>query len=434
MAKRVRRSRRGSVSRYTYRSAGDKVARWRWQLWVPSDPENPDSELVRVGGSGYETAEAAEDALSEALRKRADAERFARGVPTLGQYLVLWLDGLRLEASTVVGYRRIARNHIAPRVAVLHTRDQVPDGARAMLGDIRLDKLTASRIARHYRQLERSGRADAGHRGEPLSANSVNKVHMVLGAALDAAVDDGYISSNPARKTRTVDAPRGRQIRAARPEITTWSATELSAFLAWNRDVFDDELYPLWLTIAATGMRRSEALALRFDDVDFDQYRIRVRRAVDTSRAGQVKTTKTGAARQLDIDANLLEALREARSLRGQVSLDLARTDAYVFATLNGRVRSPNEVSRRWRHRVQRAQAELETELATITLKELRHTHATLLLSNGEHPKVVQERLGHSTIATTMNIYSHVTPTMQRDAADRFSMLVDGTNDTLAQK
>ena len=113
------------------------------------------------------------------------------------------------------------------------------------------------------------------------------------------------------------------------------------------------------------------------------------------------------------------------KAKRGAISLDLARADAYVFGNDAGEIRSPNEVSRRWTSRVQRAQAQLD-ELPRVTLKGLRHTHATLLLEPGEHPKVVQERLGHSTITTTMNIYSHVTPTMQKAAVDRFAAHLDG--------
>ena len=139
----------------------------------------------------------------------------------------------------------------------------------------------------------------------------------------------------------------------------------------------------------------------------------------------KAKTTKTGSARVLDLDAETLAVLKAYKVKRGTISLDLARADAYVFGNDAGEIRSPNEVSRRWTHRVRRAQTDLD-ELPRVTLKGLRHTHATLLLELGEHPKVVQERLGHSTITTTMNIYSHVTPTMQKAAVDRFAAHLDG--------
>lgn len=135
--------------------------------------------------------------------------------------------------------------------------------------------------------------------------------------------------------------------------------------------------------------------------------------------------TKTGSARVVDIDSVTLDALKSWKATRGSIALGFARADAYVFGNLDGAIRSPNEVGRRWTYRVAAAQKALP-ELKRITLKGLRHTHATLLLELGEHPKVVQERLGHSTITTTMNIYSHVTPTMQRTAIDRLAAHIEG--------
>ncbi|WP_248152131.1 tyrosine-type recombinase/integrase [Microbacterium aoyamense] len=330
----------------------------------------------------------------------------AAGAPTVGAFAAQWLDGLRLEASTIQGYTRIVRNHVVPQ-----------------LGATRLDRLTSSRLSTHYRFLEREGRRDGKHWGEPLSANTVNKVHVVIGALLDAAIEDGLISVNVARKRRTVQAPTSKQVRTQRPEVATWSAAELAAFLAWDRDVYRDDLYSLWHAIAYTGMRRSEALALRWGDVDIVHGRISVRRAADTARAREVKTTKTGGGRAIDIDPATVAVLRAYKALRGQVHLPHAHADAFAFGNMSGELRAPNEISRRWVYRVATAQR-AGIDVPRLTLKGLRHTHATLLLEAGTHAKVVQERLGHADISTTMNIYSHVTPTMQRSAADRFAELL----------
>jgi len=108
-----------------------------------------------------------------------------------------WVTSLRLADSTIKGYRKIIRNHIAPG-----------------LGRIRIDNLTATRIGSHYLELEKSGRKDECGKGKPLSANSIHKVHVVLGAILDAAIDDGLIQVNPAKKKRTVNAPKSSQVRA----------------------------------------------------------------------------------------------------------------------------------------------------------------------------------------------------------------------------
>jgi len=179
-------------------------------------------------------------------------------------------------------------------------------------------------------------------------------------------------------------------------------------------------MFPLWRTLAYTGMRRSESLALRWSDINFTTGRISLRRAVDVTLPNTTKVTKTGSARVIDIDAETLGVLKAHKISRGAISLDLALADAYVFGDDNGAIRVPDAVTSRWTRRLDWATAQIDS-LPRVTLKGLRHAHATLLLELGEHPKVVRERLGHSTITTTMNIYSHVTPTMQKSAIDRFA-------------
>lgn len=121
----------------------------------------------------------------------------------------------------------------------------------------------------------------------------------------------------------------------------------------------------------------------------------------------------------IDVDADTLKVLAGYKVARAEVSFELAKADAYVFDD-DGKLRSPDAMTSRWDRRMKWI-AKIHKTLSRVTIKGLRHTHATLLLELGEHPKVVQERLGHSTITTTMNIYSHVTPTMQRSAVTRFA-------------
>lgn len=404
MATGSRRRGRGSITSYKT-NAG---VRWRFQLWVPIDPERPDDGERQAGKAGFATAEEADDALTDAKNQLKNQLKFVRTSPTVATYIDQWIDGLQLESSTILGYKRIVKNHIKPE-----------------LGKLALDKVTATRLSAHYKHLLARGRKDANHLGEPLSANTVNKVHVCLGAMFDAAKDDGYIAVNPARKRKVVKAPTGRQIKAQAPEQATWTGPQLTAFLAWDRDVLEDDLFTLWRTIAMTGVRRSEALAVQWRDIDLTNRRLSIRRALDTTARNTVKLTKTGGARVIDLDEGTMKVLKAWRVQRGKVSLELATAGAYLFGNLQGGTRSPNEVSRRWRLRVEKARAALgEDALPVVTLKGLRHTHATLMLESGVHPKVVQERLGHSTITTTMNVYSHVTPTMQRAAADQVAGLL----------
>lgn len=402
LVKRQRRSRSrqpGSIQEYPTREG----KRWRFQIYVPKDPEYPERGSRRLTRSGFTSTDEANDALQEALKQRKQNEKFGSKVPLIGTYADEWVGGLKLADSTIKGYKKIIRNHIRPQ-----------------LGDIRLDQLTATRVARHYRDLEQHGRADKLGKGKPLSANTVNKVHVLLGSIMDAAIDDGHLTVNPTKKKRTVKAPTTSQVRAQKPEIVTWTGEQLSTFLAWDRDELKDELFPLWRLIAYSGVRRSEALALKWSDINAKTMRISIRRAVNTEDWTQTKTTKTGNARVIDIDAETLKVLAAYKVERAELAFDLAKADAYVFSDDNGKLRSPDAMTSRWDRRLKWATAKFDS-LHRVTLKGLRHTHATLLLELGEHPKVVQERLGHSTITTTMNIYSHVTPTMQRSAVDRFA-------------
>lgn len=396
---RTRRRGKGSIQDYATKSG----VRWRFQIRVPIDPEDPDLGDKKYSRGGFVTAADADDAMQEALRKKKSQERFSGKVPRLGPYAENWVAGLDLADSTIKGYRKLISNHITP-----------------YLGQIDLDKLTATRIARHYQELKKSGRKDEGHKGEPLSPNTVHKTHVVLGAILDAAIEDGHISMNPAKKRNIVKAPRAKEIKAARPEAATWDADELRTALTWLRDKRKDEHFALWQVFAFTGMRRSEALALRWKDINTKTQRISIRRAVNTVDWSKTKTVKTGSPRVIDIDEETLKVLSKYKIARAELSFSLVKPDAFVFADESGLIRSPDAVTSLWARRVFWL-IDAYPDMVRVNIKGLRHTHATLLLELGVHPKVVQERLGHSTITTTMNIYSHVTPTMQRSAVEGFA-------------
>ncbi len=181
------------------------------------------------------TAADADSALQDALRQRDQHEKFGGRVPTLGVYADAWTEGLKLADSTIAGYKKIIRNHLRPQ-----------------LGHYPLDKLTPTRIARHYRELEQHGRKDEQDKGGPLSANTVHKAHVVLGAILDAAIEDGHLTTNPAKR-KTAKAPTTSRMRGEKAELVTWTADQLAAFLAWDRDEKQDELFALWWLIATPG-------------------------------------------------------------------------------------------------------------------------------------------------------------------------------------
>lgn len=352
---------------------------------------------------GFTTRKAAADFLREQTSKVQRGEHVAPNRVTVADHFGQWLDGLRKEPSTIASYRKNVRLHVVP-----------------YLGSLRLDQLTGTRLTKLYRHLETSGRAD-GQGG--LSPRTVRYVHTIIHAGLRAAVRDGLVLANAADKA---DPPSAKQ--AASPEMTYWTAPQLRTFLAHDPE---HELAMAWRLLANTGMRRGEALALQWRDVDWATGRLSVRRAVTvvkTKGAGEeivMGKPKSGRARVVDLDPTTLAALRSYRAERAEISLGLARDEALVLGTVDGAVRHPERFTRAWSAAVGRARRDV-TDLPAIRLHDLRHTHATILLGAGTPVKVVSERLGHASAMITLGVYAHVMPGMQAEAAATFASLLAG--------
>lgn len=398
---RRRQAGEGTISEYATKAG----PRWLIKYAVP----NEDGSKRYVLRRGFTSRQAAATELRKLLATVDQGTHVAPSKLTVDQHFSEWLDGLRLSPSTVASYRKNVRLHVVPHI-----------------GAVRLDQLTGTRLTALYRKLETSGRAD-GLGG--LSARTVRYVATIIHASLKAAVRDGRLAVNPADKATP---PSAKQ--AASPEMSTWTADQLRAFLD-HAKANDDELHIAWLLLAITGMRRGELLALRWGDVDLDNATVSVRRsAVLVKQKGGGEETvigppKSGKARVVDIDGGTVAALRAHKKARGSISLGFARDDALVIGDLAGQVRHPERFSRTFQSRVTSAArklAEQEVELSGIRLHDLRHTAATLMLRAGVHPKIVQERLGHATVSITMDVYSHALPTMQREAAGKLAAMVYG--------
>jgi integrase len=177
----------------------------------------------------------------------------------------------------------------------------------------------------------------------------------------------------------------------------------------------------LWALLAATGVRRGEALALRWADVDLEAKRIAIRRSLTPDL--RFEEPKSGSARTLGLDERTAMVLREHR--RHQAAERLAMGRAYaehdlLFANHLGEPLHAGSISQQFAVRVRRA------GVPKLRMHDLRHTHASLMLAAGVHPKVVSDRLGHSSISITLDLYSHVTPGLDEQAAERAAGLVFG--------
>jgi integrase len=212
--------------------------------------------------------------------------------------------------------------------------------------------------------------------------------------------------------------------------MRTWSAAELKVFLD---GVADDRLAGAWWLLATTGMRRGEVLGLRWRDIDLETGVLQISQTLittDVQRKGMPGmawgTPKTGKGRRrVALDPTTVAALRAHRSRQNQERLAFA--GAYedldlVVCREDGHPLHPKSLSYyfgQWGKRF---------DLPRIRLHDLRHTHATLALRAGVHPRVVQERLGHANVSITLDTYSHVDIQMQADAAARVAALVTGAD------
>jgi integrase len=276
------------------------------------------------------------------------------------------------------------------------------------IGGVQLQKLDAAHLNRLYGQLS-----------EKLSVRTVRYIHTIAHRAFRDAMKWGRIVRNPAD---AADPPRAKDARP--PEMRTWTGAELSRFFAL---VESSRYRTPWLVLATTGMRRGEVLGLRWRDLDLEGGRLSIRQTVTLVDHAIViaNRTKTGKGRAVDLDATTIAELRAHRVKHAQELLLLgirADGDTLVFCHPDARPYNPERFSREFARALER-----HPEVPHIRLHDLRHTWATLALTAGVPVKIVSERLGHSTTAITSDTYSHVTPTMGADAAEKVAGLISGS-------
>lgn len=248
-----------------------------------------------------------------------------------------------------------------------------------------------------------------------LAPASIKKHHTIIQSALSKARAEGLIKQNPAREATPPRVPR--------PKATVLTQEQLDALLEAAKG---SPYYALIHTIAYTGLRLGEALGLKWDNVDLDAGMLYVAETLDESdEAVTVGEGKTDAAiRPVRLDPETVAVLR--RHKKEQEWLKRMEGGRYtdlglVFATSTGHPPSPSNLRKRYLY-----PACEKAKVPRVTFHQLRHTHATLLLKPGVHPRIVQERLGHSSITMTMDRYSHVLPDMQEEALARYSAMRNG--------
>jgi integrase len=285
------------------------------------------------------------------------------------------------------------------------------------LGSIALARVDAMMLNALYAELLASGKKNGKPGG--LSPRSVAYVHTILHRAFKDAVRWGRLVRSPAD---LADPPK--KSAAVRPSMVTWEADTVADFMARSEN-YGDRHFAAWFTYATTGMRRGEVLGLHWSDLDLTTGAASVSQTlICVNHKAMFSTPKTSAGkRRVELDRATVAVLKDHR--RRQLEERLLAGSAWqdhdlVFAKADGSPLRPEGFSREFDRRVRR------WVLPKITLHGIRHTWATLALQADVHPRIVQERLGHSHVGVTLAIYSHVTPTMQADAAERVAQLFAG--------
>jgi integrase len=311
---------------------------------------------------------------------------------TVNDYLSKWLQTAarpRVSERTFESYSELINRY-----------------AKEDLGNLKLSDLRPLHIQKLYAGMQERG----------LSARTVRYLHAVLSSALKQAVRWGTLSRNPAD---VVNLPR--QVRKEMHSLSPQEATEFLKAAA------QDRWGVLFAFALATGMRPEEYLGLQWKDLDLDKGIVTVQRAVIWRATGggwhfgEPKTARS--RRSIPLPASTLRSLKEHRRIQAEERLkagaDYQQHDL-VFATSEGSPLMPRNLKRRHFRPILKT-AKLPDD---FRLYDLRHSCATLLLAAGENPKVVSERLGHASITLTLDVYSHVLPTMQQAAAERLEKLL----------
>jgi integrase len=304
---------------------------------------------------------------------------------TVAEFLDRWLDytKTRVAPRSHERYAELARKTIAP-----------------LLGGTILNKLQPQQIASAYAKAQAIGRRD-GKGG--LSARTVHHMHRILKQALAQAVKWSLLQRNPAD---AVDPPK-----VERTAMQTYDLAQTAELIEAMRPT---RMHVPTILAVLCGMRRGEIAALRWRNVDLAAGSLVVIESAEQTKAGiRYKEPKSGRGRNVALSDTVIEELKAWRVRQAQEFLRLGLRpdgDSFVVTQADGSPLQPNSLTHEWVRLIG------QTSLPRLRLHDLRHAHATHLLAAGINPKIASERLGHSKVGITLDLYSHVMPGMQEDA------------------
>lgn len=322
---------------------------------------------------------------------------------TLGQFLDRWLHHMKSRVSprTHERYGEIVRKNVNP-----------------LLGAVVLTKLRPMQISEAYAKALSGGRRD-GKGG--LSTSTVRYMHVILKASLGQAVRWQMLARNP---VDAVDAPK-----IERGAMRTYDLAQTAELIEATRGT---RMTITVMLAVLCGLRRGEIAALRWRHVNLATAQLAVIETAEQTKVGvRYKHPKSGRGRAVALSARVVNQLRSHRVEQAQELLKLGISpsdETFVVAQADGQPLQPRTITHQW-HLLLAG----NKSLPRIRFHDLRHAHATHLLASGVHPKIASERLGHSKVGITLDLYSHVMPGMQEDAAARVDRELDDVINRRAQ-
>ncbi|MBR4152002.1 MAG: site-specific integrase [Selenomonadaceae bacterium] len=317
---------------------------------------------------------------------------------TIADWIDEWMENYvkpRIRPRTFEKYWSSLKNYIVPK-----------------FGNLKLAALDASSLQKHFNSLLVNGRAD----GNALSPSTVRAARRYFSMCVDDAVREGLVLRNVVRLTKSPKLTRKEIVVLTRDEVTTL----IEGARQINNEFMRNMMPEILSFTVKTGLRQGEVFGLKWEDVDFKNSCVFIRRSlahvVGRGVVFQEPKTKNSRRRVLLMleDVQSLKEYREWQKNYADELGDKFARNGLIFTSPFGEPISPTNFSRRYFKPLLK-KCNINSD---FTFHGLRHTHATLLLQQGVNPKIVQERLGHSSIKVTMDTYSHVLPDMQRQAVD----------------
>ncbi len=341
----------------------------------------------QVRRKGFKSRREANDLLIALQKEAQDGEYIQINKETLGDFMKYWLDNIRiLECDQTSHYNNglYLKNHINPKI-----------------GNVKLQDINPKICQNFINDMHKCGYA----------RNTIDRVCTLVKIALDKAVTFKYIKENHMRK---VTLPKKEKSK-----LNVWTSDQVNQFLHYTKDKRYFCVYALALF---TGMRQGEILGLRWKDIDFDKKTITIRQTL--THYG--KTLKSGAKtiageRIISMPEQLITILKNHRKQYAAFKMateNFVDMDLVIYNLKNGSTVFPSNLTKAYIKDVKRS------GLPHIRFHDMRHTHVTMLIEKNVNVKIISERLGHSKVGVTLDIYSHVLPSMQQEAADKLDEII----------